>query len=306
MSDAVGAYLDHVRVERGLSVHTVQAYRRDLDRYVAHLAAAGVDDPAHIAPDHVAGFVTALRTADPPLAAASVARMVVSVRGLHRFWAAEGIAPTDPAAAVPVPQQGRRLPKALSVDEVAAIIAEVSGPDPTVGDLADAALIELLYGTGARISEVVALDVDDLTRVLADPTLGLRLLGKGGRERVVPLGSYARAAVDAWLVRGRPALAGRAVAASPALLLNARGGRLSRQSAFNRVAEAAGRAGVTAEVSPHTLRHCFATHLLDGGADLRVVQQLLGHASVATTQLYTLVTAEHLNEVYRQAHPRAR
>jgi integrase/recombinase XerD len=309
LSRHVEAYLDHLRVERGLARNTVAAYARDLDRYADHLAGLGVSDPAAVTMDHVHAFASVLRTGDgdhPPLAASSVARSVVAVRGLHRFWLAERVAPIDVSRDVAPPQPGRRLPKALSVAQVSAILAAVSVPDPSPGDLCDAALLELLYGTGARISEVVELDVDDLTRALADPESGLRLLGKGGKERIVPLGSYARLAVDAWLVRGRPALATRTVRATPALLLNARGTRLSRQSAFNRVRAAAEKAGIGVEISPHTLRHSYATHLLDGGADVRVVQELLGHASVATTQVYTLVTIDHLREVYAEAHPRAR
>jgi integrase/recombinase XerD len=235
--------------------------------------------------------------------------MLAAVRGLHRFWAIEHVTPDDLARYVTPPKATRRLPKALSVDEVQRLLA-AAGSDgeasTTSSQLCDVALTELLYGTGARISEVVALDVDDLERALSDHTVGLRLIGKGDKERLVPLGSYARAAVEAWLVRGRPALAARAVRATPALLLNERGGRLSRQSAFNRIRAAAHRAGITAEVSPHSLRHSYATHLLDGGADVRVVQELLGHASVTTTQIYTLVTVDHLRDVYREAHPRAR
>jgi integrase/recombinase XerD len=183
--------------------------------------------------------------------------------------------------------------------------AGASGPDAGSAELGDGALVELLYGTGARVSEVVALDVDDVTRLLGDATAGLRLLGKGGKERVVPVGSHARAALDAWLVRGRPALAAKSRRGTPALFLNARGERLSRQSAFNRVRALAARAGLKRDISPHTLRHSYATHLIDGGADVRTVQELLGHASVATTQIYTLITLDHLREVYRAAHPRA-
>jgi integrase/recombinase XerD len=236
--------------------------------------------------------------------------MLAAVRGLHRFWAIEHVTTDDLARYVTPPKATRRLPKALTVEEVQRLIAAAGSdgdsPLTTSAQLCDAALTELLYGTGARISEVVGLDVDDLERSLSDSTMGLRLIGKGDKERQVPLGSYARSAVEAWLVRGRPALAARAHRATPALLLNERGGRLSRQSAFNRVRAAALRAGITAEVSPHSLRHSYATHLLDGGADVRVVQELLGHASVTTTQIYTLVTVDHLRDVYRETHPRAR
>jgi integrase/recombinase XerD len=316
VSDSLGreisAYGDHLRVERGLSVNTLAAYGRDLDRYASWLRAHDIHTPQAVTGDTLESYATSLRTPAsdaPSLAPASIARMLAAVRGLHRFWAIEHVTPDDLARYVTPPKAARRLPKALSVDGVQRLLA-AAGSDgessTTSSQLCDVALTELLYGTGARISEVVALDVDDLERALSDHTVGLRLIGKGDKERLVPLGSYARAAVEAWLVRGRPALAARAVRATPALLLNERGGRLSRQSAFNRIRAAARRAGITAEVSPHSLRHSYATHLLDGGADVRVVQELLGHASVTTTQIYTLVTVDHLRDVYREAHPRAR
>ena len=316
-SDALGremsAYLDHLRVERGLSANTLAAYGRDLQRYGAWLRSCGVDDPQTITGDTLEAYATSLRSpgpGEPTLAPASIARMLAAVRGLHRFWAIEHVTTDDLARYVTPPKATRRLPKALSVDEVQLLIAAAGAdgdsPGTTSAQLCDVALTELLYGTGARISEIVALDVDDLERALSDPTMGIRLIGKGDKERLVPLGSYARSAVEAWLVRGRPALAARAVRATPALLLNERGGRLTRQSAFNRIRAAALRAGIAVEVSPHSLRHSYATHLLDGGADVRVVQELLGHASVTTTQIYTLVTVDHLRDVYREAHPRAR
>lgn len=237
-----------------------------------------------------------------PLAPSSVRRHVATLRGLFAFAVAEGIVAVSPAAELTGPRLGARLPKALTLDEVQRMLDACDRN--TVEGLRDAALLELLYGTGARISEVTGLDVDDLTSVLADPDAGLRLFGKGSKERYVPLGSYARAAVEAWLVRGRPTWAAKGIA-TPALLLSSRGSRLSRQSAWAIMQAAALRAGLTAHVSPHTLRHSFATHLLDGGADVRVVQELLGHASVTTTQIYTLVTVEHLREVYLTSHPRA-
>jgi integrase/recombinase XerD len=253
----------------------------------------------------VTAFLVALREGDaehPPLGAGSAARTVVAVRGFHRFAVREGLTGVDPSAAVRPPAPAKRLPKALPLADIEKIL-EAAGAPGTALALRDRALLEVLYGTGARISEAVGLDVDDLD--LTDGTVLLR--GKGGKERLVPVGSYARDAVDAYLVRGRAELsdgrgAGRGVAA---VFLNARGGRLSRQSAWAVLAKAAERAGVTAEVSPHTLRHSFATHLLDGGADVRVVQELLGHASVTTTQVYTLVTVDSLREVYATAHPRA-
>jgi integrase/recombinase XerD len=229
---------------------------------------------------------------------------MVAVRNLHTFAQAEGITSDNPGVDVHPPRPGKRLPRALDVMQVQRLIDGIERDTP-VG-LRDAVLLELLYGTGARISEVVDLDVDDLTRVLREPDAALRLVGKGDKERLVPLGSFAREAVEAWLVRGRPAWAGRTVHATPALLLNSRGGRLSRQSAWAIVQDRARRAGITTSISPHSLRHSFATHLLDGGADIRVVQELLGHSSVTTTQIYTEVTAQKLREVFLSAHPRSR
>ena len=308
-------HLDHLAVERGLAANTLAAYRRDLERYRAWLDAHGISEPRAVEPGHVSGFLQALGSgADDgrPLAVRSAARVLAAVRGLHRFWALEGITESDPARDVHPPRPGARLPKALPVEQVTALLESVSVDTPA--GLRDRALLEFLYGTGARISEVVGLDVDDVVglRGVEDGEDGdggqpvVRLFGKGSKERVVPVGSYASEALEAWLVRGRPAMVGGATASSPALFVNRRGGRLSRQSAWAVLKRAAERAGIDAEVSPHTLRHCFATHLLAGGADVRVVQELLGHASVTTTQVYTLVTVESLREVYATAHPRAR
>ncbi len=315
MERLVTAYLDHLSVERGVSPHTLAAYRRDLARYTDHLAGVGATDVADVTPAVVGAYASTLAEgvrapdgswAQSPLAPASTARAVVAVRSLHRFAVADGLALSDPAADVRPPRPARRLPKALTLDQVQLMLDLPS--TETAEGLRDAALLELLYGTGGRISEVVDLDVDDLTRAMAGPAdelAGLRVLGKGSKERVVPLGSYARRAVDAYLVRGRPTLSAKG-RGTPALLLNARGARLSRQRAYAVLRRVAEQAGVPGEVSPHTLRHSFATHLLDGGADVRVVQELLGHASVTTTQIYTLVTVDHLREVYAEAHPRAR
>jgi integrase/recombinase XerD len=250
----------------------------------------------------VTQFLMWLREGDadhPPLGSGSAARAVVAVRGLHRFCRRDGLTPDDPAASVRPPAPPRRLPKALPVTDVAAII-DAAGAAGTTLALRDRALLEFLYGTGARISEAVGLDVDDLDF----EEKVVRLRGKGSKERLVPVGSYACDALSAYLVRGRPELSAVGKA-TPAVFLNARGGRLSRQSAWTVLGRAAERAGVSADVSPHTLRHSFATHLLDGGADVRVVQELLGHASVTTTQVYTLVTVDKLREVYATSHPRA-
>jgi integrase/recombinase XerD len=321
LARAVRTYLDHLGVERGLAANTLTSYRRDLRRYLAWLAQRGVHDLAGVREGTVTDFLMALREGDddhPPLSAGSAGRTVVAVRGFHRFAVREGLCSDDPSAAVRPPSPARRLPKALPLAEVERIL-EAAGAPGTALALRDRALLEMLYGTGARISEAVGLDVDDLDLASADTgghTRGdtggdgregtVLLRGKGGKERLVPVGSFAREALDAYLVRARGQLArqqaGRGV---PAVFLNARGGRLSRQSAWTVLVRAAERAGVRAEVSPHTLRHSFATHLLDGGADVRVVQELLGHASVTTTQVYTLVTVDRLREVYATAHPRA-
>jgi integrase/recombinase XerD len=318
-------------VERGLAAHTLEAYRRDLLRYQAALAGTGRTAVGDVTGEDVAAFLAGLREGDAehmPLAASSAGRAVVAVRGLHAFAVAEGLAESDPASQVRPPAAPRRLPRAIAVPHVERLIAAAGsggGPDD-LRPLRDRALLEFLYGTGARISEAVSLDVDDLGWTgpaspagraggppaghagdpAAHPAATIRLSGKGGRQRIVPVGRYAREALDAYLVRARPAFASasRRTSASPAVFLNVRGGRLSRQGAWAVLKAAAAQAGLPG-VSPHTLRHSFATHLLDGGADVRVVQELLGHASVTTTQIYTLVTVDRLREVYAAAHPRA-
>ncbi|WP_440714115.1 site-specific tyrosine recombinase XerD [Gordonia sp. FQ] len=295
-------YLDHLTVEKGSAANTVASYRRDLTRYAAFLESRGIGSLAEVTEPDVREFLVELRRGSPddgvpPLADSSVARTLVAARGFHKFAAAEGIVRSDVAHAVRPPKAARRLPKALSVDEVLAILEAAGAPDHPRA-LRDRAMLELLYSCGARISEVTALDVDDLDT----EHRAVVLRGKGGKERIVPVGRPAIAAVDAYLVRGRPALVKQG---TPALFLNVRGGRLSRQSAWQVLVDTAARAGIEKEVSPHTLRHSFATHLLDGGADVRVVQELLGHSSVTTTQIYTLVTVNTMREVYASAHPRA-
>ena len=300
------AYRDHLAVERGLAANSLAAYGRDLRRYLEFCGTRGITAADQVTEADLGDFLAWLRQGSPahrPLSAASAARTLVAVRGFHRFAEREGIAPTDPGRRVRPPAAARRLPKALTLAEVEAILTATGGTAAEPLALRDRALLEFLYGTGARISEAIGLDVDDL-----DLSEGAALLrGKGGKERLVPVGTYARNSLDAYLVRVRPALlaGARLAGAQPAVFLNARGGRLSRQSAWTILRAAAERAGVTAEVSPHTLRHSFATHLLDGGADVRAVQELLGHASVTTTQIYTKVTVDHLREVYAAAHPRA-
>ena len=324
---ALRGYLDHLAVERGVARNTLLSYRRDLRRYLVFLAASGRTTVEAITASDVSDYLASLRAGSnghPALAASSAARAIVAARGWHRFLLAEGTVTADASRDVHPPAPARRLPKALPVATIAALLEAASGQDPR--GLRDRALLELLYATGARISEAVGLDVDDVDDLrrsvtsagAAQPPLSVvRLRGKGSKERLVPVGSYAVDALQAYLVRGRPALAaaiaGRSAASSGgALFLNNRGGRLSRQSAWQVLQDTAERAGIRAGdnvasgVSPHTLRHSFATHLLDGGADVRSVQELLGHASVTTTQIYTLVTVESLREVYATSHPRAR
>lgn len=311
---AVDAYLRHIAVERGLSENTVAAYRRDLAGYAGWLREQGVEETGEVTAVMLGSFVADRAAAQPPMAASSLARLQSSVRGLHRFLAREGIETADPSANLRPPKQPKRLPKALTIEQVEKLL-DAAGPPPATGSdatgaaggatgdlvgLRDRALLELLYATGARVSEIVQLDVDDMAH--GDV---LRVRGKGSKERIVPVGSYARAAVDAYLTRSRPELSRRG-RATPRLFLGARGAPLSRQSAWLVIHSAAERAHLTAHVSPHTLRHSFATHLLQGGADVRVVQELLGHASVATTQIYTYVSVDALRDVYATSHPRAR
>lgn len=324
---AVDRLLRQLAIERGLSKHTVAAYRRDLTGYLAVLEARGVTDASAVTGEDVAAFRSSL--ADRGLATSSVARHLSAVKALHRWLVDEGLAADDVAKELRPPKLPQRLPKAISVSQMQRLL-EVAGAQTTDGDgaanvgkagdaaggsgavsdgaavdparLRDRALLELLYATGARISELIALDVDDAASLTEHGLL--RVTGKGAKQRLVPVGSYARAATDAWLVRGRAGFAAKG-RGTPALLLGARGGRLSRQAAWEIIQRVAEEAGI-AHVSPHTFRHSFATHLLEGGADVRVVQELLGHASVATTQIYTHVTADTLRDMYTTAHPRAR
>jgi integrase/recombinase XerD len=294
-------FLDHLTVERGLSVHTVAAYRRDLERYAAFLRTRGITDARRVDERAVTAHVAAVSASTygdgKPYRATSVVRALSSVRAFHRFLLRDGKISSDPTAAVIRPKLPRSLPKPLSVDDVSRVLAH---PDRSAKGVRDRAVLETLYGAGLRISELVGLDVDD-----ADLEEGsVRVLGKGGKERDVPIGRYARDAISAYLTRVRPQIV--TARSRSALFLNLRGGRLTRQGCTGIVRQHAAGAGIRTKVSPHTFRHSFATHLLEGGADVRVVQELLGHASVATTQVYTLVTREHLREVYFTSHPRAR
>jgi integrase/recombinase XerD len=296
----VQRFLDHLLVERGLSAHTIAAYRRDLARYAAFLRERGRRDVAEVSERDVTAHIAHIsqpREDGSSYRATSVVRALSSIRAFHRFALREGDAEGDPTAGVLRPRLPKRLPKPLSVEEVTRLLAQ---PDRSPAGIRDRAVLETLYGAGLRVSELVGLDVDDVDLEGGS----VRVLGKGGKERDVPIGRYAREAISAYLTRVRPTIATRRSRA--ALFLNLRGGRLTRQGCALILESHARAAGIAKRVSPHTLRHSFATHLLEGGADVRVVQELLGHASVATTQVYTLVTEEHLREVYYTSHPRAR
>lgn len=304
LQQSVDSYLRHLTIERGMAKNTLLAYKRDLSSYLKYLEDKGLDSPNQVQENIVRDFAQQLVT-NKLMVATSVARTLAAVRGLHKFLLFEGTVETDVAATVKPPKAPRRLPKAISIQEVE-ILLKASGPEPDdlsgAADLIrvrDRAILELLYATGARVSEVVNIDLDDLI----DPEI-IRLFGKGSKERIVPVGRYAQAALQAYLVRVRPSLA-MLSKGTPALFLNQRGSRLSRQSIWQIISDAAQSAKLEQEVSPHTFRHSFATHLLEGGADVRVVQELLGHASVSTTQIYTLVTVDALREIYATAHPRA-
>jgi integrase/recombinase XerD len=312
MSDALSKLLaehdDWLVVERGLAENSLAAYRRDLRRYESFLRSRGATDPGAIGEDTVHEYVHALETLEDDdgrrrLAPSSVARAVVAVRSFHRFCAREGFLDRDPSEEVGAPRVPAGIPKALDEQDVERLLDAVTGDDPLAQR--DRALLELLYGTGIRISEAVGLDLADLD--LEDGTL--RVLGKGSKERVVPVGRGARTAMETYLRDGRLALRSarprRSVHDGDPVVLNSRGGRISRQSCWTIVRRAGARAGLDADLSPHVLRHSCATHMLDHGADLRVVQELLGHASISTTQVYTKVSPERLRDAYEAAHPRA-
>ncbi len=302
-------WLRHLQTERDVSVHTVENYRRDIHRYLQWLeqtrpgtsSGATGTDLAQVSANDIEDYIVWLGTdagRGKGLARASVARNVAAIRGLHAFGVSERALENDVAADVPVPALPKPIPKALSVEQVTALLDTFPADDTaSTLDLRNKALVELLYSTGARISELLALDVDDIDREFQF----ILVRGKGGKERIVPVGAPALRALDAYLTRSRPALQ---TTGSPALFLNNRGKRMGRQSGFQVVERAAEAAGIT-HVSPHSLRHSFATHLLEGGADVRVVQELLGHSSVVTTQIYTKVTPDHLRQVWIESHPRA-
>ncbi len=306
----INGYLDHLLVERGLAKNSMSAYRRDLVRYLEFLDDREILEFSAVSANDISEFLIRLRLGSkhhPALAPSSAARTLIAVRGLHAFLAKEGITTSDSARAVKPPAISKRLPKALTFAEIERLLGAVgagSQADLSVLMMRDQAILELLYGTGARISELTDLSLDDVSTLSKDMPI-LRLKGKGNKERLVPVGSHALKALDRYLVRSRPVLAGKSTSSS-ALFLNARGSKLSRQSAWTILQAVAERADLAGKVSPHTMRHSFATHLLENGADVRVVQELLGHASVTTTQIYTLVTMDQLREVYATAHPRAK
>lgn len=302
VESVIRSYLEHLSVERAVAANTLSSYRRDLSRYQSYLSEVGISDFTVITARVVSEFLSYLRSGDQqhvPLSAPSAARAIIAVRGLHRFAVRDGLVEIDVAHEVRPPSSTRRLPKAIGIDDVERLL-EAAGFDGNPLALRDRALLELLYSTGARISEAVSLSLDDIDR----DDRSVLLSGKGGKQRRVPIGTFAMQALDAYLVRSRPVLAAKSTGVS-VLFLNARGGGLSRQSAWTVLRTAADKAGLAQTISPHTLRHSFATHLVEGGADVRVVQELLGHSSVTTTQIYTLVTVDRLREVYVAAHPRA-
>jgi len=309
LDQLLAEYETWLTVERGLAQNTVDSYGRDLRRYASFLRQQGVGDPLTVDEPTVIAYVEDLKAArddddHPRFAPSSIARSLVAVRSFHRFCVDEGLVGADPSEEVDAPRVPQGIPKALSEDEVEALLGAVPGDDPRARR--DRAILETLYASGVRISELIGLDRRDL-----DLDAGLlRVLGKGSKERVVPVGGSARRALTAYLERGRPTLATagsrRGRTGGEAVFLNARGGRLTRQGCWKIVHAAGERAGLGGRLSPHVLRHSCATHMLDHGADIRVLQELLGHASLSTTQVYTKVSPERLRAVYDAAHPRAR
>jgi integrase/recombinase XerD len=303
LAGAMHRFLDYLSVEKGLASNSLGAYRRDLRLYGEHLLRAGVEDPGEVSEELVVGFLGFLRLGRKEkgrgYAPSSVARVLATVRGFHRFCVREGLAAADPTALLGSPRVPKALPKAISVDAVDLLLRGPACSDAAL-PTRDRALLEVLYATGMRISEATSLDLADLN--LEERCI--RVVGKGCKERIVPMGGAAIECLAEYLKGARPKLATRLSASS--VFLNARGGRLSRQGCWKIIKKYASRAGIGETISPHTLRHSFATHLLDNGADVRVVQELLGHASLSTTQVYTLVSQEHLREVYARTHPRAR
>ena len=303
-SDHLADFFNYLSIEKGLASNTISAYRLDIEKFFHYLSTNQLS-LENVTPEQLSSYVAWLRgmkNTEFKIGESSIARNVISIRSYFTYLAKEHKF-NNPSSNFKPPKIGKRLPKALTIDQVMSML-NIVGSD--LISSRDKALVELLYATGARVSELINLNTLDISTVdtQAGATTTVKLKGKGGKERVVPIGSFAVAAVNDYLVRSRPTLL--KVSTQKALFLNQRGGRLSRQSAWNLVAKAAERAGLSDQVTPHSMRHSFATHLLDGGADIRVVQELLGHSSVTTTQIYTLITIDHLRESYANAHPRSK
>mgnify|MGYP000226678667 FL=1 len=303
-SDHLADFFNYLSIEKGLASNTISAYRLDIEKFFHYLSTNQLS-LEQVTPEQLSFYVAWLRgmeNTEFKIGESSIARNIISIRSYFTYLAKEHKF-NNPSSNFKPPKIGKRLPKALTIDQVMSML-NIAGTD--LISSRDKALVELLYATGARVSELINLNTLDISTsdTQAGTTTTVKLKGKGGKERVVPIGSYAVAAVNDYLVRSRPTLL--KVSTQKALFLNQRGGRLSRQSAWNLVAKAAERAGLSDQVTPHSMRHSFATHLLDGGADIRVVQELLGHSSVTTTQIYTLITIDHLRESYANAHPRSK
>jgi integrase/recombinase XerD len=302
--NALQSFLDHLTIERGLSSNSISAYRRDLAKYSDFLVKEKLDFE-HLSEDEIISFEVWLKGLG--MAVTSINRNISALKSFYKYLAQE-FSTNNPVSAMASSKVPRRLPKALTIKEITSLIDSTKRAGDPIS-LRDHAIIELLYGTGARVSEIVGININDFAQsdVEGNPITTLKLRGKGSKERIVPLGSFAKNAVDEYLVRIRPNLLSKSKSArvETALFLNQRGSRLSRQSAWQMISDAADSTGLSGKVSPHVFRHSYATHLLDGGADIRVVQELLGHASVTTTQIYTLITIDKVREAYATAHPRA-
>jgi integrase/recombinase XerD len=298
---AATSFLNHLQIERGLAANSISAYRRDLEKFKMFLNGKEL---SKVTPEVITAFETSLREAN--LSTPTINRADSTLRSFFKHLAQE-YEIADPTLEISASKTARRLPKALTYDQIMSMInAALRESDPIT--LRDQAMLELLYSSGARVSELIGINLNDLSTVNSDDgeITTLKLRGKGSKERIVPLGSFATAAIENYCVRVRPGLLAKNPKNNSALFLNSRGGRISRQSAWQMVLDAASAAGITEHVSPHVFRHSYATHLLDGGADIRVVQELLGHASVTTTQIYTLITIDKVRESYSMAHPRAK
>jgi integrase/recombinase XerD len=296
-------YLNHLRIERALATNTIESYQRDLAKFSLFLS-DGKKDFAHLTPSHIAAFEVFLK--ETKISSSSINRCISALKGFYRYCALE-YEISNPMTESTTLKSPRRLPKALSISEITSLIESAKREGDPIS-LRDCAILEILYSTGARVSEVIGINFSDIaTQDLEGERISVvKLRGKGSKERIVPLGKFAFAALDEYLVRTKPLLAAKNAKSESALFLNSRGKRLSRQSAWQIVLDAAHATGLEGKVSPHVFRHSYATHLLDGGADIRVVQELLGHSSVTTTQIYTLITIDKVRESYSSAHPRAK